>query len=180
MNVSFSFDVVPWSREPVKCHNITQYNESLSDDCIARMLDQQSVDRQCYAIAVLGPMQCGYSLTHQILFILIGVGIRVLKMSDVADILPKMCKCVFSEMEIDSVRFDSAAADLLAEQIVVCSLIGHFHPHTDMFIDRILTFQSTELGCMMIEDQCSSHFTGVSALAMSMYLKMITHRPPSA
>ncbi|XP_050700722.1 UPF0764 protein C16orf89 homolog isoform X2 [Eriocheir sinensis] len=138
-------------------------HEQLSPDQTDRCLEEVGgwrgcvVTKSCWDLMTAG-IYSGYSLTHQVLYLIAGVqagcGARLDHLavgegiaSGVSDILARMCSAVLAEArEISKTGFPDLHRDLFMEQGALCGMLGYHAFFPEAWVRRVLSWQRRE-GC---------------------------------
>ncbi|XP_063866075.1 UPF0764 protein C16orf89 homolog [Scylla paramamosain] len=138
---------------------LEQLNGRQTDECLKQVASGRgcAVTRGC--LLLMGSqIYSGYSLTHQVLFLIAGVqaGCKVHLdtlaaelgvQGGVGGLLARLCSVVLSEArEIAQAGFPEHRHDLFMEQGAVCGLLGYRAFFQEAWVERVLSWQH-EAGC---------------------------------
>ncbi|EUB62713.1 UPF0764 protein C16orf89 -like protein [Echinococcus granulosus] len=138
-------------------------SEVLSDHCLLEFTQHDShpqcaISRECFA-NMNADNHTSYSLTHQILYYLVGIGARCdLQLIDLAGAEPhvesveqkmaQFCAKIDSEARtLAKNDFPKEARDLFMEQVGMCGVAGFTQIARPEWLDRIVTWQNPHSGC---------------------------------
>ncbi|XP_040064943.1 UPF0764 protein C16orf89 homolog isoform X2 [Ixodes scapularis] len=178
-------------------------NESVSDRCLGQLFSGEGcrdVSGPCWR-TMTGGGQRGYGLTHQVLFVTIGMALNCsVKMESLAGqfrqpgpriLLESLCRRVVQEAEtVAEAGFPARLRDLFLEQVAVCGSLGYPGFDRDSWIGNALSWQRSD-GCFTFRpaahkttassrnkrearttrDGCDLHMTSVGAGALAVFLK---------
>ncbi|CAN8029553.1 unnamed protein product, partial [Ixodes persulcatus] len=178
-------------------------NESVSDRCLGQLFSGEGcrdVSGPCWR-TMTGGGQRGYGLTHQVLFVTIGMGLNCsVKMESLARqyrqpgprvLLESLCRRVAQEAETAAeAGFPAHLWDLFLEQVAVCGSLGYPGFNRDSWIGNVLSWQRSD-GCFAFRpaahkatassrnkreartsrDGCDLHMTSVGSGALAVFLK---------
>ncbi|VDM15649.1 unnamed protein product [Hydatigera taeniaeformis] len=138
-------------------------SEVASDFCLLEFIthgshQQCDISRECFA-NMNADNYTSYSLTHQILYYLVGIGARCgPQLIDLAEEEPRVesverqmaqfCAKIDSEARtLAKNDFPKEARDLFMEQVGVCGVAGFTQIARPEWLDRIVTWQNRHSGC---------------------------------
>ncbi|KAL5969800.1 hypothetical protein TSMEX_002413 [Taenia solium] len=138
-------------------------SEVASDYCLLEFVTHDShsqcaISRECFA-SMNADNYTSYSLTHQILYYLVGIGARCgLQLIDLAEEEPhvesverqmaQLCAKIDSEARtLAKNDFPKEARDLFMEQVGMCGVAGFTQIARPKWLDRIVAWQNPHSGC---------------------------------
>ncbi|GAA47983.1 UPF0764 protein C16orf89 homolog [Clonorchis sinensis] len=148
----------PWAYDP----NLDNWREEDCDICMNQIGggDSQSrctLSEMCWKNATTTQMS-GYSLAHQVLYLLIGINNNCGSLMDahiarldsqitVNGMLERLCGRIAKEIKyIESMNYPSALRDLFMEQVGICGYAGFLSVCQPNYLQQILSWQATN-GC---------------------------------
>ncbi|THD27907.1 hypothetical protein D915_001304 [Fasciola hepatica] len=138
------------------------FEEKVSDDCMHELINKSedgrcSVSPQCWQM-VTSDQRCGYSLTHQVIYILTGINSGCLedleylsKLTTPERSLDKLLQTLCTRIMIEANHIAAAEfaleyRDLFMEQIGVCGEAGFVDQTELSWLEKILSWQAPS-GC---------------------------------